>query len=69
MCSIVSARSIHGDSYLILGAAETVVGVTERLKVLPDKRGLYAPNLRPARPQSAAGRAAPRLVAWRRLVA
>jgi chemotaxis protein methyltransferase CheR len=58
------ARAIHGDGYLVLGAAETVVGVTERLKVLPDKRGLYAPNLHPApQPLTGAGRSMPRLVA------
>jgi len=58
------ARVIYGDGYLILGAAETVVGVTERLKVLPDKRGLYAPNLHPApQPVQGAGGRMPRLVA------
>jgi chemotaxis protein methyltransferase CheR len=58
------ARVIYGDGYLVLGAAETVVGVTERLKVLPDKRGLYVPNLHPApQPVPGAGRRVPRLVA------
>jgi len=35
----------------VLGAAETVVGLTEAFKPLADKRGLYAPNkdaLKPA---------------------
>jgi chemotaxis protein methyltransferase CheR len=32
------------DGYLVLGAAETVVGLTATLKPVPDKRGLYAPN-------------------------
>jgi chemotaxis protein methyltransferase CheR len=39
------ARSIAGDGYLILGAAETVVGLTHSFKVVPEKRGLYMPNL------------------------
>jgi chemotaxis protein methyltransferase CheR len=29
---------------MILGAAETVVGLTERFKPFADKRGLFAPN-------------------------
>jgi len=32
------------DGYLILGAAETVVGLTDRFKPVPDQRGLYAPR-------------------------
>jgi len=32
------------DGFLILGAAETVVGLTDAFKPLPDQRGLYAPN-------------------------
>src|SRR5262249_12992189 len=42
------ARSLDGAGYLVLGAAETVVGLTNSFKPLPDKRGLYAPN--PAKP-------------------
>jgi chemotaxis protein methyltransferase CheR len=38
------ARLLEGDGYLMLGAAETVVGLTEAFKPMPDKRGLYAPN-------------------------
>jgi chemotaxis protein methyltransferase CheR len=30
------------DGYLVLGAAETVVGLTERFKPLADRRGVYA---------------------------
>ena len=29
------------DGFLVLGAAETVVGLTDRFKPIPDKRGLY----------------------------
>jgi chemotaxis protein methyltransferase CheR len=32
------------DGYLTLGAAETVVGLTEAFRPVADKRGLYAPN-------------------------
>ena len=39
------ARQMPDDSYLILGAAETVVGLTDAFKPVPDRRGLYAPNL------------------------
>ena len=38
------ARQLDPDGFLVLGAAETVVGLTEAFKPLPDKRGLYAPN-------------------------
>ena len=48
------ARVIAGDGYLVLGAAETVVGLTDSFKIVPDKRGLYAPNSAPATPQPVA---------------
>jgi chemotaxis protein methyltransferase CheR len=38
------ARTIEPDGFLVLGAAETVVGLTEAFKPVPDKRGLYRPN-------------------------
>jgi chemotaxis protein methyltransferase CheR len=38
------AQVIHDDGYLVLGAAETVVGLTDGFKPLPERRGLYAPN-------------------------
>jgi chemotaxis protein methyltransferase CheR len=38
------ARQVAGDGYLVLGAAETVVGLTDAFKPVPEKRGLYAPN-------------------------
>jgi len=37
------ARQIPVDGYLVLGAAETVVGLTEAFRPVPDRRGLYAP--------------------------
>ena len=52
------ARVTAGDGYLVLGAAETVIGLTDRFTMVPDKRGLYAPNASPSR-VSASGAASP----------
>ncbi len=41
------AKLTEADGFLALGAAETVVGLTDAFKPHPDKRGLYRPN--PAR--------------------
>jgi chemotaxis protein methyltransferase CheR len=58
------ARAIAGDGYLVLGAAETVVGLTESFKAIADKRGLYAPNPRSGKPfVTGSAKSAPRLVA------
>ncbi|MBI2716410.1 MAG: protein-glutamate O-methyltransferase CheR [Rhizobiales bacterium] len=38
------ARVIEPDGFLVLGAAETVVGLTGAFKPMPDRRGLYVPN-------------------------
>jgi chemotaxis protein methyltransferase CheR len=38
------ARSIRHDGYLMLGAAETVVGLTTAFKPTPDHRGVYVPT-------------------------
>lgn len=38
------ARQMPDDGFLILGAAETVVGLTEAFTPHPDKRGLYRPS-------------------------
>ena len=51
------ARQIDRDGYLVLGAAETVVGLTDQFKPYPERRGLYVPNAKPA------SVSAPRLVA------
>ena len=45
------ARRIEPEGYLMLGAAETVVGLTDAFKPYPDRRGLYVPSAgMPARP-------------------
>ena len=59
------ARVIEPDGFLVLGAAETVVGLTDVFKPCPERRGLYGPSA--ARATSAmglaAGAAAPKLAA------
>jgi chemotaxis protein methyltransferase CheR len=58
------ARVIAGDGYLVLGAAETVVGLTDSFKIVAEARGLYAPNSRAPRPLApTAAKPGPRLVA------
>jgi chemotaxis protein methyltransferase CheR len=57
------AQVTAADGYLVLGAAETVVGLTESFTTVPDKRGLYAPNPRLPLRWAAAGKPGPRLVA------
>jgi len=58
------AQRTASDGYLVLGAAETVVGLTDRFKMVADKRGLYAPNTNPPRLSAVTGaKFGPRLVA------
>jgi chemotaxis protein methyltransferase CheR len=38
------ARALEPDGFLVLGAAETVVGLTEDFKPFADRRGLYRPS-------------------------
>jgi chemotaxis protein methyltransferase CheR len=55
-------KIMEPDGFLVLGAAETVVGLTDAFKPYPDKRGLYQPNdSRMARAPAAA--VAPRIAA------
>lgn len=37
------ARVIAPDGHLILGAAETTIGLSQAFKAIPERRGLYAP--------------------------
>ena len=56
------ARQVAEDGYLTLGAAETVVGLTDCFAPVPDKRGLYMPAS-PARRAPALGSNVTRLAA------
>ena len=38
------ARQIETDGFLVLGAAETVVGLTDTFRPIAERRGLYKPN-------------------------
>jgi chemotaxis protein methyltransferase CheR len=39
------SRQVADDGYLIMGAAETVIGLTDAFKPAQDWRGLYVPNV------------------------
>jgi chemotaxis protein methyltransferase CheR len=41
------SRMLEPDGVLALGAAESVVGITNSFKPYPDRRGLYRPNVAP----------------------
>ena len=55
-------RLTEADGFLVLGAAETVVGLTETFKPYPERRGLYRPN-DPRAAKAPAVAAAPRFAA------
>jgi len=38
------SKAMEPDGFLVLGAAETVVGLTDAFKPHPERRGLYRPN-------------------------
>jgi chemotaxis protein methyltransferase CheR len=59
------AKATEPDGFLVLGAAETVVGLTDVFKPFPDRRGLYRPNGARATPAKlpAAGAVAPKFAA------
>jgi len=38
------AKATEPDGFLVLGAAETVVGLTDVFKPYPERRGLYRPS-------------------------
>ncbi len=39
------ARVVEPDGFLVLGAAESVVGISDAFKPHPERRGLYRPNV------------------------
>ena len=53
------ARLLEPDGFLVLGAAETVVGLTEVFKPSAERRGLYTPNLGVPKPAAATGSVQP----------
>ncbi|HEY6023606.1 MAG TPA: protein-glutamate O-methyltransferase CheR [Pseudolabrys sp.] len=48
------ARQMPDDGYLVLGAAETVIGLTDAFKPLADRRGVYVRNAGVRHPSDAA---------------
>jgi chemotaxis protein methyltransferase CheR len=57
------AKITESDGFLVLGAAETVVGLTDVYKPFPERRGLYRPSGARAAPAKipAAGAAVPKV--------
>src|SRR4051812_3794845 len=49
------AKVSEPDGYLFLGAAETVVGLTDRYRICPNRRGVYLPNVAGAAQSVASG--------------
>ncbi|MGB6251674.1 MAG: protein-glutamate O-methyltransferase CheR [Bradyrhizobium sp.] len=50
------ARVVEADGFMVLGAAESVVGISDTFKPFPDRRGLYRPNpIRTVKPGMAGG--------------
>jgi chemotaxis protein methyltransferase CheR len=38
------SKVVEPDGFMVLGAAESVVGISDAFKPYPDRRGLYSPN-------------------------
>jgi chemotaxis protein methyltransferase CheR len=59
------AKVTDPEGFLVLGAAETVVGLTDAFRPFPDRRGLYRPNAVRAAPAKmpAVGAAVPKVAA------
>jgi chemotaxis protein methyltransferase CheR len=52
------AKVVEPDGFMVLGAAESVVGISDAFRPYPDRRGLYRPNaIRAARPAAVAPQA------------
>ncbi|HZR75170.1 protein-glutamate O-methyltransferase CheR [Bradyrhizobium sp.] len=50
------SKVVEADGFMVLGAAESVVGITDAFKPYPDRRGLYRPNAtRSAKPMFVGG--------------
>ena len=48
------AKVVEADGFMVLGAAESVVGISDAFRPFPERRGLYRPNAtRGARPGAA----------------
>jgi chemotaxis protein methyltransferase CheR len=48
------AKALDSDGFMMLGAAESVVGITDAFKPHPERRGLYRPNAARAKRAGAA---------------
>jgi chemotaxis protein methyltransferase CheR len=58
------AKATEPDGFLVLGAAETVVGLTDVYKPYPERRGLYRPGgFQTTTKMTAAGATAPKVAA------
>jgi chemotaxis protein methyltransferase CheR len=59
------AEALSSDGYLVLGAAETAIGLSDRFKMLRDRPGLYTVNASSPRllAQQGTSHARPRLIA------
>jgi chemotaxis protein methyltransferase CheR len=54
------AKIVEPDGFMVLGAAESVVGISDAFKPYPERRGLYRANaIRAAKPAVAASMAQP----------
>jgi hypothetical protein len=49
------AKQMPDDGYLILGGAETVLGLTDRFQLVPGQRGIYCVTAGTGKPASLTG--------------